>query len=148
MNITNTQYHITSIEITPLYNTSLDISEYITIHFKYCTFLSVEMTLRPMSHFCFFFQPADILLHLLCLFPQLMLHWSITQNWITLLIVGDRYYSRILITVTIIKNNNKYFKYYRVVVLESHLLQNNTLSGEDGNDLYILAGHEASYWIY
>ncbi|XP_026484079.1 mitogen-activated protein kinase kinase kinase kinase 5 isoform X1 [Vanessa tameamea] len=33
----------------------------------------------------------------------------------------------------------------KVVVLESHLLQNNTLSGEDGNDLYILAGHEASY---
>ena len=33
----------------------------------------------------------------------------------------------------------------RVVVLESHVLQNNTLSGEDGNDLYILAGHEASY---
>ncbi|XP_026743472.1 mitogen-activated protein kinase kinase kinase kinase 5 isoform X1 [Trichoplusia ni] len=33
----------------------------------------------------------------------------------------------------------------KVVVLESHVLQNNTLSGEDGNDLYILAGHEASY---
>ncbi|XP_045507677.1 mitogen-activated protein kinase kinase kinase kinase 5 isoform X2 [Colias croceus] len=33
----------------------------------------------------------------------------------------------------------------KVVVLESHTLQNNTLSGEDGNDLYILAGHEASY---
>ncbi|KAM3968715.1 LOW QUALITY PROTEIN: MAP4K3-like protein hppy [Aphomia sociella] len=33
----------------------------------------------------------------------------------------------------------------KVVVLESHILQNNTLSGEDGNDLYILAGHEASY---
>ncbi|CAH2098899.1 unnamed protein product [Euphydryas editha] len=33
----------------------------------------------------------------------------------------------------------------KVVVLESHLLQNNTLSSEDGNDLYILAGHEASY---
>ncbi|XP_053620937.1 mitogen-activated protein kinase kinase kinase kinase 5 isoform X2 [Plodia interpunctella] len=33
----------------------------------------------------------------------------------------------------------------KVVVLESHTLQTNTLSGEDGNDLYILAGHEASY---
>lgn len=33
----------------------------------------------------------------------------------------------------------------KVVVLESHILQNNTLSSEDGNDLYILAGHEASY---
>ncbi|XP_049882060.1 mitogen-activated protein kinase kinase kinase kinase 5 isoform X2 [Pectinophora gossypiella] len=33
----------------------------------------------------------------------------------------------------------------KVVVLESHSLQSNTLSGEDGNDLYILAGHEASY---
>ncbi|XP_052742670.1 mitogen-activated protein kinase kinase kinase kinase 5 isoform X1 [Bicyclus anynana] len=33
----------------------------------------------------------------------------------------------------------------KVVVLESHVLQNNTLSSEDGNDLYILAGHEASY---
>ncbi|XP_026324457.1 mitogen-activated protein kinase kinase kinase kinase 5 [Hyposmocoma kahamanoa] len=33
----------------------------------------------------------------------------------------------------------------KVVVLESHILQSNTLSGEDGNDLYILAGHEASY---
>ncbi|XP_063370599.1 mitogen-activated protein kinase kinase kinase kinase 5 [Cydia amplana] len=33
----------------------------------------------------------------------------------------------------------------KVVVLESHLLQSNTLSGDDGNDLYILAGHEASY---
>ncbi|XP_075987523.1 MAP4K3-like protein hppy isoform X2 [Anticarsia gemmatalis] len=33
----------------------------------------------------------------------------------------------------------------KMVVLESHTLQNNTLTGEDGNDLYILAGHEASY---
>ncbi|XP_072934012.1 mitogen-activated protein kinase kinase kinase kinase 5 [Epargyreus clarus] len=33
----------------------------------------------------------------------------------------------------------------KVVVLESHTLHNNTLSSEDGNDLYILAGHEASY---
>ncbi|CAH0403651.1 unnamed protein product [Chilo suppressalis] len=33
----------------------------------------------------------------------------------------------------------------KVVVLESHTLQNNTLSSDDGNDLYILAGHEASY---
>ncbi|XP_060807931.1 mitogen-activated protein kinase kinase kinase kinase 5 isoform X2 [Amyelois transitella] len=33
----------------------------------------------------------------------------------------------------------------KVVVLESHTLQTNTLSGDDGNDLYILAGHEASY---
>ncbi|KPJ17569.1 Mitogen-activated protein kinase kinase kinase kinase 3, partial [Papilio machaon] len=32
----------------------------------------------------------------------------------------------------------------KVVVLESHTL-NNTLSSDDGNDLYILAGHEASY---
>ncbi|KAI5633433.1 CNH domain-containing protein [Phthorimaea operculella] len=32
----------------------------------------------------------------------------------------------------------------KVVVLESHNL-NNTMSGDDGNDLYILAGHEASY---
>ncbi|XP_013145406.1 PREDICTED: uncharacterized protein LOC106108693 [Papilio polytes] len=32
----------------------------------------------------------------------------------------------------------------KVVVLESHTLHN-TLSSEDGNDLYILAGHEASY---
>ncbi|CAB3247201.1 unnamed protein product [Arctia plantaginis] len=33
----------------------------------------------------------------------------------------------------------------KVVVLESHTLQSNTLTSEDGNDLYILAGHEASY---
>lgn len=33
----------------------------------------------------------------------------------------------------------------KVVILESHLLQTNTLSNEDGNDLYTLAGHEASY---
>ncbi|XP_050680329.1 mitogen-activated protein kinase kinase kinase kinase 5 isoform X2 [Leptidea sinapis] len=33
----------------------------------------------------------------------------------------------------------------KVVVLESHSVHSNTLSGEDGNDLYILAGHEASY---
>ncbi|KAL4703955.1 hypothetical protein ACJJTC_009560 [Scirpophaga incertulas] len=33
----------------------------------------------------------------------------------------------------------------KVVVLESHTLQTNTLSSDDGNDLYILAGHEASY---
>ncbi|XP_037292890.1 mitogen-activated protein kinase kinase kinase kinase 5 isoform X3 [Manduca sexta] len=33
----------------------------------------------------------------------------------------------------------------KVVVLESHILHNNTLSSDDGNDLYILAGHEASY---
>ncbi|XP_041986044.1 mitogen-activated protein kinase kinase kinase kinase 5 isoform X2 [Aricia agestis] len=33
----------------------------------------------------------------------------------------------------------------KVVVLESHTLHNNTMSGEEGNDLYILAGHEASY---
>ncbi|KAI8433584.1 hypothetical protein MSG28_015605 [Choristoneura fumiferana] len=33
----------------------------------------------------------------------------------------------------------------KVVVLESHILHSNTLSGDDGNDLYILAGHEASY---
>ncbi|CAH2061995.1 unnamed protein product, partial [Iphiclides podalirius] len=32
----------------------------------------------------------------------------------------------------------------KVVVLESHTLHN-TLSSDDGNDLYILAGHEASY---
>jgi hypothetical protein len=37
----------------------------------------------------------------------------------------------------------------RVVVLESHLCQEVTRGGtlnEDGADLYILAGHEASYW--
>lgn len=33
----------------------------------------------------------------------------------------------------------------KVVVLESHRLQSSTLSGDDGSDLYILAGHEASY---
>lgn len=33
----------------------------------------------------------------------------------------------------------------KVVVLESHMLRSGTLSGDDGNDLYILAGHEASY---
>lgn len=33
----------------------------------------------------------------------------------------------------------------KVVVLESHLLNTGTLTGEDGHDLYILAGHEASY---
>ncbi|XP_048488201.1 mitogen-activated protein kinase kinase kinase kinase 3 [Plutella xylostella] len=33
----------------------------------------------------------------------------------------------------------------KVVVLESRLVQNNAISSDDGNDLYILAGHEASY---
>ncbi|XP_028027584.1 mitogen-activated protein kinase kinase kinase kinase 5 isoform X2 [Bombyx mandarina] len=33
----------------------------------------------------------------------------------------------------------------KVVVLESHTLQSNTMSNDEGNDLYILAGHEASY---
>ncbi|XP_060519377.1 mitogen-activated protein kinase kinase kinase kinase 5 isoform X2 [Cylas formicarius] len=33
----------------------------------------------------------------------------------------------------------------KVVMLESHLLRGGTLTGEEGHDLYILAGHEASY---
>ncbi|XP_018336102.1 mitogen-activated protein kinase kinase kinase kinase 5 isoform X3 [Agrilus planipennis] len=33
----------------------------------------------------------------------------------------------------------------KVVVLESNLLHSGTLTGEEGHDLYILAGHEASY---
>lgn len=42
------------------------------------------------------------------------------------------------------------FRVCRVVVLESHLCQEVTRGGtlnEEGADLYILAGHEASYWI-
>lgn len=34
---------------------------------------------------------------------------------------------------------------YRVVMLESNLLRTGTLTNEEGHDLYILAGHEASY---
>jgi len=40
------------------------------------------------------------------------------------------------------------FHVFRVVVLESHLCQEVTRGGtlnEEGADLYILAGHEASY---
>ncbi|XP_050315103.1 LOW QUALITY PROTEIN: mitogen-activated protein kinase kinase kinase kinase 5 [Anthonomus grandis grandis] len=33
----------------------------------------------------------------------------------------------------------------KVVMLESNLLRGNTLTNEEGHDLYILAGHEASY---
>lgn len=44
------------------------------------------------------------------------------------------------------KNNVCAFFCYRVVVLESHLLRTATLtSAEECHDLYILAGHEASY---
>lgn len=31
-------------------------------------------------------------------------------------------------------------------MLESNLLRSGTLTNEEGHDLYILAGHEASYW--
>lgn len=33
----------------------------------------------------------------------------------------------------------------RVVMLESHLVHSGTLTESEGADLYILAGHEASY---
>lgn len=33
----------------------------------------------------------------------------------------------------------------RVVALESQLLRTGSLGSEEGHDLYILAGHEASY---
>lgn len=33
----------------------------------------------------------------------------------------------------------------KVVMLESHLVQSGTLTESEGADLYILAGHEASY---
>lgn len=35
--------------------------------------------------------------------------------------------------------------FFRVVMLESSLLRSGTLTNEEGHDLYILAGHEASY---
>jgi hypothetical protein len=34
---------------------------------------------------------------------------------------------------------------FRVVMLESHLVHTGTLTETEGADLYILAGHEASY---
>lgn len=34
---------------------------------------------------------------------------------------------------------------HRVVMLESHLVHSGTLTESEGADLYILAGHEASY---
>lgn len=34
---------------------------------------------------------------------------------------------------------------YRVVALESHLVRTGSLTQDDGHDLHILAGHEASY---
>lgn len=47
--------------------------------------------------------------------------------------------------------NRKYIEYKsmvlcdRVVMLESHLVHSGTLTETEGADLYILAGHEASY---
>lgn len=38
------------------------------------------------------------------------------------------------------------WKFFRVVMLESHLVHSGTLTETEGADLYILAGHEASYW--
>lgn len=37
------------------------------------------------------------------------------------------------------------FYFFRVVMLESNLLRTGTLTSDEGHDLYILAGHEASY---
>lgn len=37
------------------------------------------------------------------------------------------------------------FSFCRVVMLESNLLRTGTLTNDEGHDLYILAGHEASY---
>lgn len=42
-------------------------------------------------------------------------------------------------------SNNYLAFFHRVVMLESHLVQSGTLTESDGADLYILAGHEASY---
>lgn len=35
--------------------------------------------------------------------------------------------------------------FFRVVTLESQVLRTGSLGNEDGHDIYILAGHEASY---
>lgn len=37
------------------------------------------------------------------------------------------------------------FFFWRVVMLESNLIRTGTLTNDEGHDLYILAGHEASY---
>lgn len=41
--------------------------------------------------------------------------------------------------------NSNFSLLTRVVALESQLLRTGSLGSEEGHDLYILAGHEASY---
>ncbi|XP_022912340.2 mitogen-activated protein kinase kinase kinase kinase 5 isoform X2 [Onthophagus taurus] len=47
--------------------------------------------------------------------------------------------------ITDVSRTYKLLGFEKVVMLESNLLRNGTLINEEGHDLYILAGHEASY---